>query len=127
LQGDKTSSFLRRYQIGPFVVWSGLILLVATASVLAWGGAEDAPPDGFTGMITDSVCGARHVKNPNMDAANCTRECVRTGAKYTLIDGEKSYFLQGDYAELAQFAGQRARITGSLRGETIHVSAVDSI
>ena len=81
----------------------------------------------YTGMISDSMCGARHVKHPNLDSANCTRECVRSGAKYKLIDGEKSYFLQGDFAELAQFAGQRAKVSGSLSGETIRISSINPI
>jgi hypothetical protein len=41
-----------------------------------------------------------------------------------LIDGDKSYNLQGDFAQLAQFAGQRAKIGGSLQGTTIRVSSI---
>ena len=103
----------------------GILLITASAGMA--GSAQTTDDTAFTGIITDSMCGARHVKHPNMDSANCTRECVRTGAKYTLIDGEKSYFLQGDFAELAQFAGQRAKVSGSLEGETIRVSAINPI
>jgi hypothetical protein len=102
-----------------------------TTATLAFAGsgqsAEVAPSGDYTGIISDSMCGARHVKHPNLDSANCTRECVRTGAKYKLIDGDKSYFLQGDFAALAQFAGERAKITGTLNGETIKVSAINPI
>jgi hypothetical protein len=92
------------------------------------GQTTDVAPSGdYTGIISDSMCGARHVKHPNLDSANCTRECVRTGAKYALIDGDKSYFLRGDFAALAQFAGERAKVTGSLEGTTIKVSAINPI
>jgi hypothetical protein len=127
------SSAIRPFAAGfrtRFCAASALAVIAASATLAFAGrgqGADDAPAGAYTGMITDSICGARHVRKPNLDAANCTRECVRTGAKYKLIDGEKSYFLEGDFAELAQFAGQRAKVSGSLEGETIRVSAVNPI
>lgn len=113
-----------------FVAAVAFAAIVATATTALAGSGQTpdgAQPGAFTGIIADSICGARHVKKPNLDAANCTRECVRTGAKYKLIDGEKSYFLQGHFGELAQFAGQRAKVSGSLDGETIRVSAINPI
>ena len=113
-----------------FLSVAAFAALVASAT-LAFSGsgqtADEAQAGAYTGIITDSVCGARHVKHPNLDSANCTRECVRTGAKYKLIDGDKSYFLRGDFAELAQFAGQRAKVSGSLNGETIRISSINPI
>jgi len=104
---------------------------IMASSTFAFAGSGQTPDvaqsGDYTGIISDSMCGARHVKHPNLDSANCTRECVRTGAKYKLIDGDKSYFLQGDYAGLAQFAGERAKVSGSLDGETIKVSAINPI
>jgi hypothetical protein len=101
------------------------MLAIAT---LAFAGAgqesEEAQSGPFTGMVSDSICGARHVKHPELDSPRCTRECVRTGAKYILIDGDTSYNLQGNFAQLAQFAGQRAKISGSLQGSTIRVSSI---
>jgi hypothetical protein len=103
-------------------------MTTATLAFAGSGQAADVAASGdYTGIISDSMCGARHVKHPNLDSANCTRECVRTGAKYKLIDGDKSYFLQGDFASLAQFAGERAKVTGTLTGDTIKVSAVNPI
>lgn len=113
------------------VIAAALTVLVISGG-LAYAGTDKSSGDDiesgtFTGMITDSMCDARHVKHPDLDSANCTRECVRTGAKYTLIDGDKSYVLRGDSAELGQFAGQRAKVTGTLSGETIRVSAVNPL
>ena len=114
-----------------FEVCFALTLVMAAVlatGTLAFAGAgqdTEAPQTGpFTGMVSDSVCGARHVKHPELDSPRCTRECVRTGARYILIDGDKSYTLQGNFAQLAQFAGQRAKISGSLQGTTIRVSSI---
>lgn len=101
------------------------LLAIATLAFAGGGQESEAPQSGpFTGMVSDSVCGARHVKHPELDSPRCARECVRTGANYILIDGDKSYNLQGDFAQLAQFAGQRAKISGSLQGTTIRVSSI---
>lgn len=103
-----------------------LVVLGVTALAEGRSQAPDTAETGeYSGMITDSVCGARHVKHPEMNSANCTRECVRTGAKYTLIDGENVYTLRGNFSDLSQFAGQRAKVTGSLNGDTIQVTAIN--
>ena len=78
----------------------------------------------LTGDRVQDICSARHVKHPELDSPRCARECVRTGAKYILIDGDTSYNLQGNFAQLAQFAGQRAKVNGSLQGSTIRVSSI---
>jgi hypothetical protein len=104
-----------------------LAAMMAVATLAFAGGEQEseAPQSGpFTGMVSDSICGARHVKHPELDSPRCARECVRTGARYILIDGDTSYNLQGDFAQLAQFAGQRAKISGSLQGSTIRVSSI---
>lgn len=78
----------------------------------------------FAGMITDSRCGARHPMNSGKTSAECVRSCVRHGAHYVLVDGEKVYGLQGDPAELEKLAGERVNIVGTLEGDTIKVKAV---
>jgi hypothetical protein len=78
----------------------------------------------FAGMITDSRCGARHRRNSGKTSAQCARSCVRRGAHYVLVDGEKVYALEGDPAELEKLAGERANIVGMLQGNTIKVTAV---
>jgi hypothetical protein len=109
----------------PVTLVVAAILASATLAFAGSGQAADDPQVGtYTGIVTCSFCGARHVKHPDMNSTNCTRECVRTGAKYTLIDGEKSYTLQGRFADLVQFAGQRAKVSGSRQGDTIRVSSI---
>jgi len=111
----------------------GLALLIATlgaAANVAVGAAssqrgEASPADQtYEGLITDTHCAAKHKASIAKSAADCARVCVHAGAQFALIDGEKAYVLDGDLALLKRIAGQRARIVGSLNGNTITVSSV---
>ena len=77
----------------------------------------------FSGMITDSHCGARHMRNTTQNAVECARGCVRKGAMYVLVDGSNRYTLIGGDSAVAQLAGQRATITGTRQGDTLLVDA----
>jgi len=57
-------------------------------------------------------------------ATNCTLACVHEGAKFALVDGERTYGLEGNEMLLKKVAGQRARVVGLVRGNTITVSSV---
>ena len=78
----------------------------------------------FAGMISDSRCGARHRMNSGKTSAECARSCVRHGAHYVLVDGEKVYALEGYPDQLEKLAGERANVVGMLEGNTIKVTAV---
>jgi hypothetical protein len=81
----------------------------------------------FSGMITDSHCGARHMRNTRQNSTDCARACVRKGATFVLVDGGHRYTLIGGDAALAELAGQRANVTGTRQGETIIVNAAAPI
>lgn len=119
---------------GAIVTALGLAILFATATA-AFGIAQSSAPSGndtegtvpartFAGMITDANCGARHSKNSGKSPAECVQACVRNGSKYTLVDGDKVYALQGSESDLEKLAGQRAMVQGILDGSTIKVRAV---
>jgi len=78
----------------------------------------------YSGIITDSYCGARHNKDPNLNSAECTRMCVRKGAKYELVNGDKTYLLEGNIADLNGLAGQRVEAKGTIEGNTIHFTEI---
>jgi hypothetical protein len=80
----------------------------------------------FEGMVTCSLCGAKHSAELGQSAAKCTRSCVRSGAMFSLVDGEKVYQLDGDLSLLHRIAGQRVRVVGVARGNTITVSSLDA-
>lgn len=79
----------------------------------------------FTGMITDSHCGARHMRRSNMTSVECARACYRKGASYMLVEGDRRYTLIGGEAELGKLLGERATVTGARRDD--HAILVDSV
>ncbi len=101
----------------------GLLLLAAMMMVGAPGFAGDKPQT-FTGKVSDAMCGAKHMMPGASDAA-CTRACVKQGAKYALVVGDRVYKLDGgDAAELDKLAGEVATVKGTAAGDTIKVTSV---
>jgi hypothetical protein len=102
-----------------------LVLGVSTGPVHA-GDKKDSGKQTITGVVSDSMCGAKHMMEGG-DAA-CTRACVGKGSKYALVVGDKVYTLEtSDKAALGQLdklAGQKAKVSGTVSGESIQVSSV---
>ena len=80
----------------------------------------------FTGMITDSHCGARHMRNSHQSSSECARACFRHGASYVLVDGDHRYTLVGGEADLSKLAGERANVVGTRQGEAIIVNSASA-
>lgn len=80
----------------------------------------------FNGMITDSHCGARHMRSSGRSAAECARVCFRHGASYVLVDGDHRYTLVGGEAALSKLAGERANVIGTRQGEAILVNSASA-
>ncbi len=78
----------------------------------------------FDGMVTCSRCGAKHSPALQRPATVCVRVCVHGGATFSLVSADSSYTLQGDSQALKPFAGERARVVGTLSGRTILVRSV---
>lgn len=99
-----------------------LIALVCAAVMLMMAAAK---PRIFTGEISDSMCGAKHMMD---NKAECTRTCVSKGSNYSLVVGDKVYTLnttdKAALDELNTLAGAQARVTGTANGDTIEVSKV---
>ena len=81
----------------------------------------------FEGMVTDSSCGARHLRNSSRSPAECARFCVRGGAEYVLVDGERRYRLEGDRDLLEHLVGTRVSLRGMRQGETISVRSAGPV
>jgi hypothetical protein len=88
--------------------------------------AASAIGNSYTGVVSDSMCGAKHMMSG--DDASCTRECVSKGSKYALVVGDKVYTLDtSDKAVLATLdkqAGAKVTVTGTEKGDTITVDSV---
>jgi hypothetical protein len=77
----------------------------------------------LSGVVTDAMCGQTHMMK-DKSAADCTRYCVRQATKYALVVGKIVYTLEGHEADLDKFAGQKATLTGTAKGETFTVESV---
>jgi hypothetical protein len=111
-----------------------LALLIATLGTVAGAANGAGEPrqatsattaeQTYQGMVTCSRCGAKHSAALGKTAADCVRVCVSGGAKFSLVDGEQTYFLDGDNSLLKGLAGRRTRVVGTISGKTIKVSSI---
>ena len=85
--------------------------------------AESQGGGRFTGLISDSWCGARPKRNSQLSSAECAHACVRNGASYVLVNGDRRYVLRGGEAFLTRVAGERARVSGTRQGDAIVVTS----
>jgi hypothetical protein len=94
--------------------------LAATLALGAMGlmGADQS----WTGTISDSMCGPSHGSTP---AKACTTGCVKKGAKYVIVVGDKVYSIANQDAQgLAKYAGDSVKVTGKIDGDTITVAKI---
>ena len=78
----------------------------------------------YVGMVTCSRCKAKHSPAMGQTADVCVRVCVHGGAHFALVNAESVYLLEGDMGALKRAAGQRVRVIGNLKGDTIRVESV---
>ncbi len=98
------------------------LLLMSGALMLSAAGKGT-----FTGVITDTMCGANHKMMNVTPDAKCVLECTRhdKSVKLALFDGRNVYVLS-DQQTPVKFAGQRVKVTGTLYEKT-KILQVDSI
>ena len=92
------------------------ILGIVFASVI--GAAADKAQT-FTGVITDTMCGAKHTMGIKPDD-KCVRECVKMDPKkwkYALLVSNEMYVLS-DQQTPEKFAAQKVKVTGTLYEKT---------
>ncbi len=102
-----------------------LFAAVLSAAVLATAAEQ---PRSFTGVITDSMCGADHKAMNVSPDSKCVLECVRHGSKYALLVGNNVYTLS-DQQTPEKFAAQKVRVTGVLneKTKTLQVSKIEPL
>jgi hypothetical protein len=77
----------------------------------------------LTGTVSDAMCGKKHMTQGE-SAAQCTRECVKSGSDYALVVGDKVYTLKGDKTAIDKFAGANVVVTGKLSGSTVTMASI---
>ena len=98
------------------------LLLGASLSVASTGKAGTKT---FVGKISDSMCGPKHMM-PGKSDKDCTLECVKAGSKYVLADPANGKVYQlSDQKKPEEFAGQKVKVTGTLKGDVISVTAIE--
>ena len=100
------------------------VVVAAAAPAVAEEPKSASLRPAYSGVISDHQCGARHDRESGKSPAECTLACVRNGGKYSLVNGDKKYVLDGNADELSHWAGERVAIAGTLSGETIKVTSV---
>jgi hypothetical protein len=113
-----------------FLLSVALALVTATGA-LAFGQkdadpSEPRPAQVFSGVLTDSHCGARHPSKSHLSAGDCAKMCMTQGSAWALVDGEKIYALKGDSPALDRLAGERVTVSGVLQGSTIQIRSVEA-
>ena len=101
------------------------VSLLAIAIAMAAGSpvARGAETKTLEGTIGDTMCGVKHQMG-NIPDKECTQKCVGMGSKYALIVADKVYELDGKSSDLEKLAGSKAKVTGSVDGNKIKVTAV---
>jgi hypothetical protein len=97
-----------------------VLSLAATMAIGSMGllGADSS----WTGTISDSMCGASHGSTP---AKACTTGCVKKGAKYVIVVGDKVYSIANqDQKDLAKFAGDSVKVSGTMAGDSITIAKI---
>ena len=103
---------------------SYLCLGILLGSSLSFAGAAQAGTKTFVGNISDSMCGLKHMM-PGKSDKECTLECVKAGSKYVLADpADGKVYQLSDQKKPEAFAGQKVKVTGTLKGDTITVTAI---
>ncbi len=96
-------------------VTSGLILTASLAVAQA--------TKTLTGTVSDAMCGKTHMMKGE-NAAQCTRECVKSGSDYALVVGDKVYTLKGDKTAIDKLAGANVIVKGKLSGSTVTMESI---
>ena len=94
-----------------------LILTISLAGALM-----GATPETYTGVITDTLCGAQHNMKGHSDA-DCAKMCAKASGQYALFDGQNVFKLS-DQKTPAKVAAQKVKVTGTLDPKTNTIKVV---
>lgn len=92
------------------------LAIFATGLLFAQGA-----PKIYTGVITDTMCGANHAAMGVTPNEKCVRDCVKTGNgqwKYALLGADKKMYVLSDQQTPEKFAAKKVKVTGTLYEKT---------
>jgi hypothetical protein len=88
-----------------------------------------AAAETFTGVITDTMCGAKpHTMMKGHTDPECVKMCVKGPYAYALVDGT-SVIKLSDQKVAAQYAAQKVNVTGTYdeKTKTIKVVSIEPL
>jgi hypothetical protein len=81
--------------------------------------------DEFTGVISDSHCGAAHHTGSEKDVA-CVTKCLGSGSDPVLVSNGKVIKINADSRDKAKaFAGQNVKIDGTMEDGSLAINSID--
>ena len=91
-----------------------------TFAFLVFGTLSFGKDKTFSGVVSDSHCGAKHSTAGN---AGCIEHCVSGGATYVLVSKGKIYQLDAQ-DKFKGLGGRDVTVKGTLKGNSITVTSV---
>src|SRR5690348_13022660 len=86
--------------------------------LLAWMGAAAAD---FSGYIIDQACASKPAMKGN---EACARKCIKGGSPAVLLSADGKVYKLDDQAKVAEHAGHKVKVTGTLDGDTVKVESI---
>ena len=82
-------------------------------------------PATFSGVITDTMCGAKHNMVKDQPDEQCIKMCTKGSSEYALYDGNTVMKLT-DQKTSAKYAAKRVKVTGvyNEKTKTIKVTSI---
>lgn len=80
----------------------------------------------WTGVISESKCGAKHEDAPtNKASESCIKGCIKGGAEPVLVtDGKVVKIDKQSHAKVMDHLGHKVTVTGTLEGNTLTIDSV---
>lgn len=105
--------------------------IIVLALVLFATGTVAIAADTFTGVISDTMCGAKPhslMKLKGQTDAECIKMCTRGPYVYALLDGTNVMKLS-DQKTAAKYAAQKVKVTGTYnqKTNTIRVNSIEPV
>lgn len=106
-------------------------IFIGIATAVLFSAPGWAAEQTWTGKISDSICGASHKatiehSGKKMTDAECTKACVKEGAKYVFVHkGKVIPIANQDFSGLEEHAGQTVHLTGEMTAGSITVSKIE--
>ncbi len=90
-----------------------------------------APEQTWTGTISDSMCGASHMKRAaaeHLSDRECVIECIKALADYVLVDKNNNVIriANQDFPGLPFRAGRAVKIIGEIKNDSIVISTIEA-